>query len=76
MKVLFKKRSGIETFDVMIDGKKSDWWFSRDNYNSSSFYLLNKGKRFRGRFEKLSDLQIFLQGELLSKVASDLTGLK
>ena len=76
MKVLIKKRSGIETFDVLIDGKKSDWWFSRDNYNSSSFYLLNKGKRFRGRFEKLSDVQIFLQGGLLSKVASDLTGLK
>ena len=76
MKVVLKKRIGIETFDVIINGKKSDWWFSRDNYNSSSFYLLNKGKRFRGRFEKLSDLQTFLKTEILSNISFDLTGLK
>lgn len=72
MKVLLKKRNGIDVYDVLIDGKKSLWSVSKDNFLSSVYFLVYRGKRLKKRLSSMDEVKQFITGELLSESADQI----
>ena len=72
MKVILKKRKGIDVFDVIIDGNKSLWSVSKDSFLSSIYFLVYRGKRLKKRLSSMDEVRQFLTAELLSESAEQI----
>ena len=69
MKVLFKKRNGIEVYDVFKDGIKTKYCVSKDNFLSTPYYLVYYGKRLLCRFSTIKECQSHIGIKLLEEEA-------
>lgn len=74
MKILLKKRKGIEVYDVFIDGVKSKWNVSKQYFGTSPFYLVYEGKRLKGRFDNIEEVKTCIITKLLDKKADLILG--
>ena len=76
MKVDIKKKKGIDVYEVYIDSIKSQYWISKQNFLTTVYFLIYKGKRFKRRCEKMNEVTDFLRCELLENSADLILGKK
>lgn len=76
MKITLKKRSGIETYDVLFNGQDTKYSVSGQNYLTEKYYLIYYGKRFSGRFNSLREVNEYLAGKMLDGIADGILGGK
>ena len=69
MKVLFKKRNGIDVYDIYKDGIKTKYSVSKDSFLSTPYYLVYYGKRLSGRFGTIKECQNHIGIKLLDEEA-------
>ncbi len=69
MKVVYKKRKGIDVYDVYADNAKTKYSVSKQGYLTDIYYLIYYGKRFCGRFKTIKETQEYIAVKLLDSKA-------
>lgn len=76
MDIIIKKVKGTEKFIVWMNGEKSDFSVTKNNFGSECYYLIYKGQRLKRRAENREEVITYFKTYLLEKRADLLLGKK